>query len=195
MAQQVLQEVHRQLGNPIVWHDKERNSIGGIGHSRNHTILAGKRLSKQEGVGSTVLYSVSTNSNLVPYLRQQESRNGVDERSIRFSAMKNIAVVRLQPQFLWATRLKASREQGICFPIIMKQLSTKRPLLLSRKKNNAAVTLKWMKMEFIARKPDTQQKSEFLDLSKKNRLLDRTGSLNSVFILGDDCRRLLYSIN
>ena len=25
--------------------------------------------------------------------------NGVDERSIRFSAMKNIAVVRLQPQF------------------------------------------------------------------------------------------------
>ena len=49
----------------------------------------------------------------------------------------------------------------------------KRPLLLSRKKNNAAATLKWMKMEFIARKPDTQQKSEFLDLSKKNRLLDR----------------------
>lgn len=120
-----------------------------------------------------VLSVLSTNSNLVPYLRQQESRNGVDERSIRFSAMKNIAVVRLQPQFSWATRLKASREQGICFPIIMKQLSTKRPLLLSRKKNNAAVTLKWMKMEFIARKPDTQQKSEFLDLSKKNRLLDR----------------------
>lgn len=78
-----------------------------------------------------------------------------------------------QPQFSERRCLKASREQGICFPIIMKQLSTKRPLLLSRKKNNAAVTLKWMKMEFIARKPDTQQKSEFLDLSKKNRLLDR----------------------
>ena len=46
-----------------------------------------------------VLSVLSTNSNLVPYLRQQESRNGVDERSIRFSAMKNIAVVRLQPQF------------------------------------------------------------------------------------------------
>ena len=68
---------------------------------------------------------------------------------------------------------KQAESKVFVFRSFMKQLSTKRPLLLSRKKNNAAVTLKWMKMEFIARKPDTQQKSEFLDLSKKNRLLDR----------------------
>ena len=54
---------------------------------------------KDKGKKGIVLSVLSTNSNLVPYLRQQESRNGVDERSIRFSAMKNIAVVRLQPQF------------------------------------------------------------------------------------------------
>ena len=67
---------------------------------------------------------------------------------------------------IWGTAVGWQREialWNVAFIIAM---------LLSIKKNNAAVTLKWMKMEFIARKPDTQQKSEFLDLSKKNRLLD-----------------------
>lgn len=80
---------------------------------------------------------------------------------------------------------KTEAMELICFFVTAFKHSKKSPLhnrlsalqwwlfLLSRKKNNAAVTLKWMKMEFIARKPDTQQKSEFLDLSKKNRLLDR----------------------